>query len=75
VQGLHLPLLLVVEQDECRANPALAAFSRTMSGRRLRDAVRESMVNAGFPSDVIVVIAGLTNTYSDYVATYEEFQV
>ena len=37
--------------------------------------MKASMVNAGFPSDAIVVIAGLANTYSDYVTTYEEYQV
>ena len=46
-----------------------------MSGRRLRDAVRQAMLDAGFPSDSIMVIAGLSNTYSDYVTTYEEYQV
>lgn len=48
---------------------------RTMSGRRLRDAVKTSLVSNGFTSDAVVVIAGLSNTYSDYVATYEEYQV
>lgn len=29
----------------------------------------------GFNDDSVMVIAGLSNTYSDYVATYEEYQV
>ncbi|KAL4335960.1 hypothetical protein GQ457_07G035030 [Hibiscus cannabinus] len=50
----------------------------TMSGRRLRDAVRTMLTTSGngqFGSNTHVVIAGLTNTYSQYVATLEEYQV
>ena len=46
-----------------------------MSGRRLRNAVKKVLVGNGFPSDGTVVIAGLSNTYSDYVTTFEEYQV
>lgn len=46
-----------------------------MSGRRLRDSVKKVLLENGFPSDVTVVIAGLSNTYSDYVTTFEEYQV
>lgn len=46
----------------------------TMAGRRLRDAVKEVMTS-GDNSDVHVVIAGLTNTYSQYVTTFEEYQI
>ena len=46
-----------------------------MSGRRLRDAVSKVLVENGFRKDVIPVVAGLSNTYADYVATFEEFQV
>ena len=46
-----------------------------MSGRRLRDAVSKVLVDNGFTKDVIPVIAGLSNTYADYVATFEEYQV
>ena len=28
----------------------------------------------GFGNDTVPVIAGLSNTYSDYVATFEEYQ-
>ncbi|KAE8666717.1 Neutral ceramidase [Hibiscus syriacus] len=50
----------------------------TMSGRRLRDAVKTVLTSSGngqFGSNIHVVIAGLTNTYSQYVATLEEYQV
>ena len=49
-----------------------------MSGRRLRIAVRSVLLekgkDQGFDNDTEVVIAGLSNTYSDYVATFEEYQ-
>ncbi|KAL9228694.1 hypothetical protein vseg_004246 [Gypsophila vaccaria] len=49
----------------------------TMAGRRLRDAVKMVLTSA---SDVEfnglhVVIAGLTNSYSQYVTTHEEYEV
>ncbi|KAF2312612.1 hypothetical protein GH714_035228 [Hevea brasiliensis] len=49
----------------------------TMAGRRLRDAVRTVLTsgNKEFNGNVHVVIAGLTNTYSQYVTTFEEYQV
>lgn len=48
----------------------------TMAGRRLRDAVKTVLSNSDeFGSDIHVVIAGLTNTYSQYVTTFEEFEV
>ncbi|XP_058099529.1 neutral ceramidase 2-like [Magnolia sinica] len=50
----------------------------TMAGRRLRDAVKMVLTNGGngeFDSNVHVVIAGLTNTYSQYVTTFEEYQI
>lgn len=62
----------------------LAAFDHflpseftTMSGRRLRDAVKTVLSTASneeFNGKLHVVIAGLTNTYSQYVTTYEEYQ-
>lgn len=42
----------------------------TMSGRRFRDSVRESL-----PSVKQVVIAGYANDYAGYVATREEYQM
>lgn len=50
----------------------------TMAGRRLRDAVKMVLASAGskeFNNNVHVVISGLTNTYSQYVTTFEEYQV
>jgi neutral ceramidase len=44
----------------------------TMAGRRLRAAVRAAMGDAIDP-DAAVVIAGLSNDYSSYVTTAEEF--
>lgn len=50
----------------------------TMAGRRLRDAVKTVLTSGSigeFDSNVHIVIAGLTNTYSQYVTTIEEYQV
>ncbi|KAG2690739.1 hypothetical protein I3760_09G204300 [Carya illinoinensis] len=50
----------------------------TMAGRRLRDAVKKVLTSRGngeFNSNVHIVIAGLTNTYSQYVTTFEEYKV
>jgi neutral ceramidase len=41
----------------------------TMSGRRLRDAVTEGVAATH------VIVAGLCNTYSDYITTPEEYEV
>lgn len=48
----------------------------TMAGRRLRDAVK-TVLTSGVSKErnVHIVIAGLTNTYSQYVTTFEEYQV
>ncbi|XP_055085459.1 neutral ceramidase isoform X2 [Periophthalmus magnuspinnatus] len=47
----------------------------TMSGRRLREAVKQELqVDGGF-RDLEVVIAGLSNVYTHYITTYEEYQV
>ncbi|XVF63574.1 hypothetical protein PTKIN_Ptkin09bG0097700 [Pterospermum kingtungense] len=49
----------------------------TMAGRRLREAVKETLISNGngeFDNETHVVIAGLTNTYSQYVATFEEYK-
>ncbi|EFJ12355.1 hypothetical protein SELMODRAFT_269142 [Selaginella moellendorffii] len=54
-----------------------AEFS-TMAGRRLRDAVKETLVAKGrgqFGPKTRVVIAGLSNDYSQYVTTFEEYQI
>ncbi|KAL7261643.1 hypothetical protein ACSBR1_000137 [Camellia fascicularis] len=49
----------------------------TMAGRRLREAVKETLISEGngeFHNETHIVIAGLTNTYSQYVATFEEYK-
>ncbi|CAK9314543.1 unnamed protein product [Citrullus colocynthis] len=50
----------------------------TMAGRRLRDAVKTVLTDgekSEFSGDIHIVIAGLTNSYSQYVTTFEEYQV
>uniref|UniRef100_A0A7S3GC45 Neutral ceramidase n=1 Tax=Palpitomonas bilix TaxID=652834 RepID=A0A7S3GC45_9EUKA len=47
----------------------------TMSGRRLRATVRKAFKDAGNTEDLVVLIAGLSNAYSGYITTYEEYQV
>jgi neutral ceramidase len=47
----------------------------TMAGRRLRDAVRTVLTGGGGHANLHVVIAGLTNTYSQYVTTFEEYEM
>eukprot|EP00158_Paraphelidium_tribonemae_P008999 Partr_v1_DN28746_c0_g1_i1_m62773 putative Ceramidase len=55
---------------------AVPAEFTTMSGRRLRAAIKEVLVNGGvWPEDGKIVISGLSNSYSAYVATEEEYQV
>ncbi|KAJ3369779.1 hypothetical protein HDU91_006903 [Kappamyces sp. JEL0680] len=47
----------------------------TMAGRRLREAVFGQLQSQGsIDADAKIVIAGLSNTYSSYVTTYEEYQ-
>ena len=43
-----------------------------MSGRRLREAVAGAAMEMG--EEMKVVIAGLSNIYTHYVATWEEYQ-
>uniref|UniRef100_A0A3B4XK45 Neutral ceramidase n=1 Tax=Seriola lalandi dorsalis TaxID=1841481 RepID=A0A3B4XK45_SERLL len=47
----------------------------TMSGRRLREAVKQELQAEGAFRDMEVVIAGLSNVYTHYITTYEEYQV
>lgn len=54
----------------------LAEFT-TMAGRRLREAVKQTLITNGngeFDEETHIVIAGLSNTYSQYVATFEEYK-
>ena len=47
----------------------------TMSGRRLLRAVRDRVSEAwGISNHLHIVIGGLSNTYSSYVTTFEEYQ-
>ncbi|KAL2322262.1 hypothetical protein Fmac_026641 [Flemingia macrophylla] len=49
----------------------------TMAGRRLREAVKETLIsssNGEFNNETHVVIAGLSNTYSQYIATFDEYK-
>uniref|UniRef100_A0A8U7MYJ8 Neutral ceramidase n=1 Tax=Corvus moneduloides TaxID=1196302 RepID=A0A8U7MYJ8_CORMO len=46
----------------------------TMSGRRLREAVKSEFDSHGTPG-MNIVIAGLCNVYTHYITTYEEYQV
>lgn len=46
----------------------------TMSGRRLREAIK-SVVNDAANDETSVIVAGLCNTYSDYITTPEEYQI
>lgn len=48
-----------------------------MAGRRLREAVKQTLISNGngeFDDETQIVIAGLSNTYSQYVATFEEYK-
>nr|XP_004653058.2 neutral ceramidase [Jaculus jaculus] len=45
----------------------------TMSGRRLREAVKTEFASYGI-RNMTVVISGLCNVYSHYITTYEEYQ-
>ncbi|XP_039472085.1 neutral ceramidase [Oreochromis aureus] len=54
---------------------AIPGEMTTMSGRRLREAVKEELESEGTLKDMEVVIAGLSNVYTHYITTYEEYQV
>lgn len=47
----------------------------TMSGRRLRESIKTATNSVSDEEDYSVIIAGLCNTYSDYITTPEEYQV
>ncbi|CAG0881629.1 unnamed protein product [Darwinula stevensoni] len=58
-------------------NVAIAALPgefTTMAGRRIRDRLRRVMRSHG-KRDPKIILAGLSNTYTSYVATFEEYQV
>ncbi|KJE90898.1 neutral/alkaline nonlysosomal ceramidase [Capsaspora owczarzaki ATCC 30864] len=55
---------------------AIPSEFTTMAGRRLRDAVKQALIEEGaIDQNGVVLISGLSNTYSDYVTTFEEYQV
>jgi neutral ceramidase len=47
----------------------------TMAGRRLRGAITDNVAKMGGPTISQVIVAGLCNTYSDYITTPEEYEV
>ncbi|CAL8262105.1 unnamed protein product [Arctogadus glacialis] len=47
----------------------------TMSGRRIREAIKQELDSGSSFEDTTVVIAGLSNTYTHYITTYEEYQI
>ena len=47
----------------------------TMAGRRFRDALNSEAANYGGPANTKTVIAGLSNVYTHYITTFEEYQV
>ena len=47
----------------------------TMAGRRLRDVITDTVARLGGPTISQVILAGLCNTYSDYITTPEEYEV
>ena len=51
----------------------LPAEFTTMAGRRIREDVMAVYAERG--RKVHVILAGLANTYSNYVATFEEYQI
>ncbi|XP_019871474.2 neutral ceramidase isoform X2 [Aethina tumida] len=69
---------IVVNQVVMIGNLVLVAVPgefTTMSGRRMRDAVKEEVIKNGGQKDVTVVITGLSNVYTNYIATPEEYQL
>ncbi|XP_019507033.1 PREDICTED: neutral ceramidase [Hipposideros armiger] len=46
----------------------------TMSGRRFREAIKAEFATYGM-QNMTVIISGLCNVYTHYIATYEEYQV
>lgn len=42
----------------------------TMAGRRLRKTIQDAMSG----DDIVPIVAGLSNTYTHYITTFEEYQ-
>ncbi|XP_044261927.1 neutral ceramidase-like [Tribolium madens] len=47
----------------------------TMSGRRLRNSVQEAAISNGASPDTKAIITGLSNVYTSYITTPEEYQM
>jgi len=47
----------------------------TMAGRRLKETLKTVLLNNGAPKDLIIVISGLSNAYSQYTTTNEEYLI
>lgn len=54
---------------------ALPGEFTTMSGRRVRSTIRDAALQAGVSSEAHVILAGLSNIYTSYVATPEEYEM
>ncbi|KAI8143763.1 Neutral/alkaline nonlysosomal ceramidase [Fennellomyces sp. T-0311] len=55
---------------------AVPSEMTTMSGRRLRNAIKSALVQSGIGNDdTIVIQSGPANGYASYCATYEEYQM
>merc|ERR1712226_634827 len=46
----------------------------TMSGRRMRETIRKTIEKVSDTKNTKVVIAGLSNMYTHYITTFEEYQ-
>ena len=54
---------------------ALPGEFTTMAGRRMRRTIEKAVFNVTQGSeDIKLVIAGLSNVYTHYITTYEEYQ-
>lgn len=54
---------------------ALPGEFTTMSGRRMRNTIRDSALQHDRKSDIQVILAGLSNIYTSYVTTPEEYEM
>jgi len=55
--------------------PAVPAEFTTMAGRRMKELIRGEVQHLLGPSKFYVTLAGLSNAYSSYVTTFEEYQI
>ncbi|XP_017780486.1 PREDICTED: neutral ceramidase [Nicrophorus vespilloides] len=54
---------------------ALPGEFTTMSGRRMKKVIKETVLENGGSEDTKVILAGLCNVYTDYITTPEEYQM